>query len=81
MTGVSDKNGDLKFVVSKEGRYKVRVYIPKSAELGISNWEEQLDNVFKGGGRSKKGIYAEYEVEVLNNRCGWFDTILYGLKK
>jgi hypothetical protein len=81
MTGFSDKNGDIKIVVAKEGKYKIRVYIPKGAELGISQWEEQRDNVFKGGGKSKKGFYAEYQVEVINNRCGWFDTVLYGLKK
>lgn len=80
LTGVSDKNGDLKFVVSKEGRYTVRVYPPKGAELGTSQWEEQL-SLFNGGGKSKKGDYVQYEVDVINNRCGWFDTVLYGLKK
>jgi hypothetical protein len=79
LTGISDKDGDLKIVVSKEGKYKVRVYIPKGAEFNISQWEEQ-SNLLKRGGKNKKGRYLEYEVEVKNNQCGWFDTNLYGFK-
>ncbi len=80
LTGVSDKNGDLKIVVSKEGKYNVRVYQIKGLELGISNWEEQRE-IPKTRGKNRNGYYVEYEVEVKNNRCGWFDTVLYGLKQ
>lgn len=76
LTAVSDKYGNLKISVSKEGKYKVRVYVPIGAEFQVSQWEEQRD-LQKRGGRNKKGNYLEYEVEVKNNRCGWFDTNLY----
>ncbi len=79
LSGFSDKNGDLKIVVSKEGKYIVRVYVPKGATFNISQWEEQ-HQLFKRAGKNKKGRYLEYEVEVKNNQCGWFDTNLYGFK-
>jgi hypothetical protein len=80
LTGVSDKNGDIKIVVSKEGKYKVRIYEIKGAEFGISQWEEQR-KLSRSYGKTKKGNYVEYEVEVKNNQCGWFDMTLFGLKQ
>lgn len=79
LIGISDKNGDLKITVSKEGTYKVRLFVPKDFELNISQYEEQR-NIFKRVGVHKKQRCAEYEVEVKNNRCGWFDAALYELK-
>jgi hypothetical protein len=80
LTGISDKNGDLKIVVSKEGKYIVRVYLPKGLAATVSNWIEQWKTVYKGNGRTKKGMYIEYEVEVKNNQCGWFDTTVFDFK-
>jgi len=80
LLGISDKYGDIKFSVSEEGKYRVRVYIPKGAVIAISQLEEQRD-LLKRRGRNKKGRFVEYEIEVKNNQCGWFDTTLYGFKK
>lgn len=76
LSGVSDNNGDIKIVVSKEGRYKARVFPPKGADVKISQWEEQHSVIKRGGIDRKKRGYIEYEVEVKNNKCGWFDAII-----
>ena len=81
LTGISNQDGDLKIVVSKEGKYRVRVYFPKGAEVGISQWGEEQWRLMKRGGTNKRGRYVEYEVEVKNNRCGWFDSVIHGIKK
>jgi hypothetical protein len=79
LTSVSDKDGNLKIVVSKEGKYKVRVFMPKGMAFTLSNWEEQW-KIKKGGRLDIKKSFAEYEVEVKNNQCGWFDTVLFNFK-
>ena len=73
LTGVSDKSGNLKILVSREGKYKVRLYIPRGARFNVSLYEGQQE-IFKGGGPDIKTPYLDYEVEVKNNQCGWFDS-------
>ena len=80
ITGVSDKDGNLKISVSKEGKYLVRVFTPKGASLDFPQRKEQ-QIILKGGKLKAKKPYLEYEVEVKNNKCGWFDTTLYGFKE
>jgi hypothetical protein len=73
-SGISDNTGTLKFTVAKEGKYKVRVYLPKDKIFRPSDYDGQW-NLVKGSGKNKRGRYVEYEVEVKNNQCGWFDAV------
>lgn len=74
ITGVSDKDGNLKISVSKEGKYRVRVQIPNGVFINIPR-KEQIKNFKRAILRNKKH-YLEYEIEVKNNKCGWFDAAL-----
>lgn len=78
--GVSDINGDLKISVSKEGKYKVRVFTPKGASLAFPQREEQR-KILKATKLEARKPYLEYEVDVKTNQCGWFGTTLYGLEE
>ena len=73
-SGISDKTGNLKFTVSKEGKYRVRVYLQKGKTFRPSDYDGQW-NLVKGSGKNKQGRYVEYEVEVKNDQCGWFDAV------
>lgn len=81
LTAQSDQNGDLKIVVPKPGKYKVRMWLPKGKEWsGSLRMDEQLrkrqQEIWRGGGKSRKGRFMDFEVEVANNRCGWIDLPL-----
>lgn len=74
LSGISDKNGNLKIVVSKAGKYTVRVYFPNNSSFKPSYDIEEQRDLIKRSGKNKKGVYVEYEVEVKNNQCGWIDA-------
>lgn len=79
-SAISDDRGDIKFIVSDPGKYRVRVYLPARTN-GVNwllrndrkLWEEQ-QKLIVGGVFSGKSQYVDYEVTVLANRCGWFDV-------
>lgn len=74
LTGISDKNGNLKIPVSGEGIYRVRVFLPQNIFLSASDLDDSQRKAYKKEVLNSKIHYVEYEVEVKNNKCGWFDT-------
>jgi hypothetical protein len=79
VSGISNEAGDIRLVVSGEGRHKVRIFTPKgmSPSGAMRNdrtlWQEQRD-ILRGG--SPEDGYIDYEVDVRSNRCGWIDLSL-----
>jgi hypothetical protein len=73
ITGISDKDGNLRIRVSKAGTYRIRVFLPQNVFLippqEYIEGKMNLKEIIKSGTH-----YVEYEVEVKNNKCGWFDT-------
>ncbi len=80
LAGVSDDAGNLKIVVPTAGKYKVRVYLPKGAldVNGLMRNETSLSEMQRkqivGGKLSGRSPFLEYELEVQENKCGWFDV-------
>lgn len=76
LVGISDENGDLKISVSKEGIYKVRVFPPKGTQMDFTT---MMNSAFREKVKSLKDYnfeknkpFAEYEIEVKADNCGWF---------
>lgn len=81
LSGQSDENGDLKIVVPGAGKYKVRIWVPKGKEhSGTLRYDEELrtqqHKIWRGGGKTRKGRFMDFEVEVSSNHCGWIDLPL-----
>ncbi len=80
MVGVSDDLGNIKFEVTKPGKYTVRIHLPKGRtdiNGGLRNdvelWQFQRKQIV--GGRLKgRYPYVDYSVTVKNDQCGWFDV-------
>lgn len=71
--GISDKEGNIKISVNREGKYTVRVWLPKQSVAGGSATQlEKISRIGKVGKRE----FIEYEVDVKPNQCGWFDVPL-----
>lgn len=84
LTGVSDESGDLKIVVPGEGKYRVRVWIPKGKEhSGSLRLDEQIRNeqfkIYRGAGKYRKKPFVDFEVDVTANHCGWIDLALMSM--
>lgn len=77
----SDINGDLRIDVPKVGEYLLRVWIPIervwSTTFGpIDSVSLEQAAMFRKSGRTRKGQYRDFEVEVKQNRCGWINVPL-----
>jgi hypothetical protein len=81
LSGQTDENGDLKIVVPGAGKYKVRIWLPKGMEWSATlRFDEELrsqqQKTWRGGGKTRKGRFMDFEVEVSSNHCGWIDLPL-----
>ena len=77
LVGVSDSNGNIKIPVSKEGKYRVLVFLPKGSSInghasGLTSDMQYWLSIFKRAHMRKTKPYVEFEVEVKPNKCGWF---------
>lgn len=78
----SDKNGDLRIKVTSPGKYLVRIWFPRGKEWasqqtgGPEEFFKQL-GMFRRFGKTRKGSFRDFEVNVEEKKCGWLNMPLY----
>jgi hypothetical protein len=79
LEGVSDEDGNIKFEVPKNGKYRVRIWVPKGKQFSFilrQNKEirDEQRLLYKGaGGKVGSTLHMDFEVDVQDNRCAWID--------
>ncbi len=78
--GISDELGNIKIEVPRQGKYTVRVHLPKGTRdvNGLSRndrtlWEEQMKQIVRAKLDGQRP-FIDYNLDVKANRCGWFDV-------
>ncbi len=80
--GFSNDSGDVKLEVPSPGDYVIRVHLPpKTTDFNYSipndmkRFERQRNQIVRAK-LNGKNRYVDYKVNVVANRCGWFEVAI-----